>query len=112
MTQHTAYPDGTASAKWLRTGEVARKLGLSETRVRALADNGTLEVQLTSLGRLFSAESVERYVLRLASQGGRTKTRNDAEPRCLSFRKSRATGFLTDGAAKLLQPLYPLAANC
>jgi hypothetical protein len=45
----------------LRTGEAARALELSETRVRQLGDEGVIEMQRTALGRLYSRASVLRY---------------------------------------------------
>jgi excisionase family DNA binding protein len=46
--------------EWLTTTQAARALDISESRVRALADRGELTVERTPLGRLFSAESVEK----------------------------------------------------
>lgn len=74
MAQQTVSAAGTASSDdGLRTGEVARELGVSETRVRQLAAAGILEARVTSLGRLYSAESVERYKNRDRRPGRPTK---------------------------------------
>ena len=48
------------ASDWLTTGQAARALAVSESRVRAMADEGVLEAEKTPLGRLFSAASVER----------------------------------------------------
>ncbi len=45
----------------LSTGQAARLLGISAQRVHQLAASGTLAFELTPLGRLFTAEEVERY---------------------------------------------------
>lgn len=54
---HTPAP----ASHWLRVGQAARILQLSETRVRQLADSGQLESARTALGRLISPSAVERY---------------------------------------------------
>jgi hypothetical protein len=45
---------------WLTTGQAARALGVSEARVRTMADRDELETERTPLGRLFFASSVEK----------------------------------------------------
>lgn len=67
----------------MTTGQVALVLELSGTRVRQLADAGTLQSIMTPLGRLINADSVRDYLeRRLAAsasrQGTHTMTRRSA----------------------------------
>ena len=55
----TAIPDPPDPAAWLTVGEAAHLLGLSAQRVRVLADQGTLEMSRSPLGRLISRASAE-----------------------------------------------------
>jgi excisionase family DNA binding protein len=43
----------------LSTSQAAHVLGVSEARIRQMANDGTLECQTTPLGRLFSMEAVK-----------------------------------------------------
>jgi len=62
MTQATVSATAPASpVEWLRTGEACRELGVSETRVRKLGDEGILTMQRTPLGRLYARASVLQY---------------------------------------------------
>ena len=55
----------------LTVGDAARILGLSTSRVRQLAENGTLTIMRTSSGiRLFPRRDIER-LSRLREQGAR-----------------------------------------
>ena len=52
----------TNSIKYLTASQVARQLNLSSERVRQLARSGALPAdQETSLGRLWSTETVDRF---------------------------------------------------
>ena len=44
----------------LTTGQVARRLQISESRVVQLAREGKIEHEMTPLGRLYDADDVER----------------------------------------------------
>jgi len=57
----------------LSTSEVARRLACSDARVVQLANSGLLPPALiTSIGRLFDAETVERY---RRERGGTARSR-------------------------------------
>ena len=45
---------------WLTMTQAAQVLGVSDQTVRNLADKGKLELNRTPLGRLVSAQSVEK----------------------------------------------------
>lgn len=60
----------------LGTTETARRLGLSETRVRWLADRGRLPCKRTELGRLYDPDAVARF----AAERGRRQANRAPDP--------------------------------
>jgi DNA-binding transcriptional MerR regulator len=71
----------------LSTSEVARRLGLSDTRVVQLANAGLLRPALvTSLGRLFDAGTVVRY-RRQRQRTRRTQKPHEDESRAVGYRQ-------------------------
>lgn len=46
-------------AEWMTTGQVARALGVSSTRVRQLSDEGRIAHLSTALGKLYDPAAVE-----------------------------------------------------
>ncbi len=53
---------------WISLSEAARRLGLSETHVRALADRGRLRARRRVYGRLFDPDDGERFAREWAAR--------------------------------------------
>ncbi len=56
---------------WLRTGQVARRLGNSQEYVRVLIAKGRLRAIRTPLGRLISEQSVAKLIAERAAANAR-----------------------------------------
>ncbi len=59
---------------WISLSEAARRLGLSETHVRWLADRGRLRAVRSAYGRLFDPDDVERFARERAARRRRSES--------------------------------------